>query len=94
VKDANVPIAMFVGRHDKMSTVNDSHKTLATLNGYFGSFPVVHFEERDGGLESFLVGKDMSYMEKVVDLIHQYNPHPALSPKNDIPKDKTEEKEE
>ena len=77
VKDAGVPIGIVVGKHDRLATVNDAHRLLATLNGYLGKFPVIHFEEKDGGLESFMVGKDMSYFKNgVMEKIRLHNPLP------------------
>lgn len=85
IKDANVPIAIVVGKHDKLQTVNDAHRLLATLNGYLGKFPVVLFSEIDGGQETFMVGKDMSYFRvDIMDKIRLHNPIPTPIPSKDL----------
>jgi len=35
---------------------------------------LVHYQELEAGHTTFMVGKDMSYLNKVVELIEKYNP--------------------
>ena len=64
----DVPIAMFVGRQDVLANVIDNrwlHEKLKDV--------IVHYEEIDASHASFLVGKDMSFFERVVELVEVYN---------------------
>jgi len=66
---------MFVGVNDELASYKDSvwlHEELQ--NGYGNNpKPVVYYKEYDAGHYTFIVGKDMSYMDDVVELLAKYN---------------------
>lgn len=70
IKD--VPIAMFVGAEDDLGDETDTRWARDTINS--GGNKVVHYEEMAGGHASFLIGKDMSWVERAKTLISKYNP--------------------
>lgn len=63
---------MFVGTKDDIGDVLDAKWTAALLN-HSGS-ALVHYQELEAGHSTFMVGKDMSYLFKVVELLEKYNP--------------------
>jgi hypothetical protein len=75
VKFSNVPIAIFVGKHDKLSTVPDALWLKEEINDKDPVWPIVQMKEIDGGYETFFIGKDMSYFkDDVMTLVRKYNP--------------------
>lgn len=38
-----------------------------------GGSNVIHYEELEAGHTTFMVGKDMSYLKKVITLLKKYN---------------------
>ena len=63
---------MFVGTKDDLGDIWDAKGTATLLNN---SGPaIVHYQELEAGHTTFMVGKDMSYLNKVVELIEKYNP--------------------
>ena len=77
IREAGIPIAMYVGQDDLLATVEDAKWTLREINGPDSSWPVEVFMERPGGHESFLVGKDMTFFtESAMGQIKAYNPLP------------------
>jgi surfactin synthase thioesterase subunit len=62
-----IPIGMFVGNEDLLGDPKDARETRDQIGS------IVHYEEIEGGHMSFLAGKDMSYFERVLDLLSTYN---------------------
>ena len=56
----DVPVAMFVGTKDDLGDVTDARWTAALLN--HSGPALVHYQELEAGHTTFLVGKDMSYL--------------------------------
>lgn len=66
---------MYVGRHDLLAAEADASWALSAINGQNSSWPVVHYRVIDGGHETLLVAKDMSYFKRdAMTLIKKYNP--------------------
>ena len=65
IKNTNVPIGMVVGLEDELSSELDTRWMRDTI----GKKNVVFYQEIHGGHTSFNVGKDMSYMNNVIDLV-------------------------
>jgi CHAD domain-containing protein len=63
---------MFVGTQDDLGDVTDAQWARDQLN----SSVMVHYQEVDAGHSTFMIGKDMTYFDQVMDLVHQYNPLP------------------
>ena len=68
----DVPIAMFVGTEDDLGDVTDTRWARDTIQS--GGNAVVHYEEMKAGHASFLIGKDMTWVDRAKKLIAQYNP--------------------
>lgn len=62
-----VPSAFFVAQTDPLGDQTDAY-TASLKEGYYSK----HYEVISGGHSSFLVGKDMSFMGRVINLINQY----------------------
>jgi len=71
-KITNVPTAMFVGTEDDLGDVTDCHWARDQIQK--GGDALVHYQEVDAGHSTFLIAKDMSYFNDVMDLVHTYNP--------------------
>jgi surfactin synthase thioesterase subunit len=69
VTQITVPVAMFTGKFDRVVSVNKNQKYAEKMNA------VIHFEVLEADHLSVLIGKDMSYMEKVISLLLDRNPH-------------------
>ena len=70
VRDAGIPIAMYVGRHDRI--VNPV--TSRWARDKFGQ-AIVDYEEIDGGHVTFMIGKNQDYFRnRAMSLIQKYNP--------------------
>ena len=67
---------MFVGTKDDLGDVVDAKWTAALLN--HSGPAIVHYQELEAGHTTFMVGKDMSYLNKVVELLEKYNPKPNI----------------
>mmetsp|Transcript_11310 Transcript_11310/g.19043 ORF Transcript_11310/g.19043 Transcript_11310/m.19043 type:complete len:124 (+) Transcript_11310:1113-1484(+) len=77
VEKSEVPIGMFVGKYDQISTLEDSRWTRdQIMAGEKGSELLVHYEEIEAGVATFMVGEKMTYLETLVPLLNQYNPIP------------------
>jgi hypothetical protein len=63
---------MFVGTEDDLGDVIDTRWARDTIKS--GGDAVVHYEEMKAGHASFLIGKDMSWVDRAKDLISHYNP--------------------
>lgn len=63
----SVPIAMFCGKYDKFSPVEDSEWVKSQINPAFYKMYESH------GHISFLIGKDMSYLDDVQKLLKEYS---------------------
>lgn len=57
----NIPTAWFVGDEDPLGDITDATKSKQKMNSKF----VSHFELINGGHLTFMVGKDMSYFDRV-----------------------------
>ena len=68
-KIKGVPIAMFTGKYDRVVSVEKNSKYADIIPGVFS------FEVLEADHLSFLIGKDMSYMEKVISMLLEKNPH-------------------
>ena len=75
VQDLKVPISLFVGKHDLLSTVKDGRR----MKEQFGR-AVHQYHEVDADHLSLLVGIDMTYFtEKVMKILKHHAP-PNLTP--------------
>ena len=63
---------MFVGKQDTFGNLDDNRWARDEIEA--GGSALVHYGEYEGGHMSFLVGKDMSYFDKVIELVKEYNP--------------------
>ena len=54
---------MFVGTEDLLGDPEDARETRDLIGS------IVHYEEIEAGHMSFLAGKDMSYFERVLELL-------------------------
>jgi hypothetical protein len=63
---------MFVGTSDNLGDTTDCRWAKNEL--MLAGDALVHYEEIEAGHSSFLIAKDMSYFDNVMDLIHTYNP--------------------
>lgn len=71
---------MFVAKHDYTVNIEDNRAINKTLN------TVIRYEELDEHDHmSFFIAKDMTYMDKMIDLIQKHNPVPSIYKKT-IPK--------
>ena len=66
-----VPIAMFVGTKDNLGDTQDARWARDTIKSAGNA--IKFYQEIKGGHASFMVGKDMSYFENVIQLIKKYN---------------------
>lgn len=75
---SGIPIAMFQRSKDILLTPQDARWTRDQIMSQpLGRRALVHYEELEGGgHESYFVGNDMSYLNKVIDLLEEYNPRP------------------
>jgi len=64
-----VPSAFFVARGDPLGDVQDA----TYANSKLAPGIQQHFEELDGGHMTFMVGKDTSYVGRMIDLVHKYS---------------------
>lgn len=69
---STVPVAMFAGIEDILADTTDAEWARDQIGDN-----IVHYEEIHAGHLTFMVGKDMSYFNTVMDLIKQYHPLPA-----------------
>ena len=65
----DVPIAVFGGKYDLWVPINDS---LFIRNNLHPSV-LKHYEEWEAGHQTFIVGKEATYLEKVAELIKEYS---------------------
>ena len=71
VKDAGVPIGLYVGVNDLIVDPVDSH----WVRDEIGKETIVDYKEMPGGHLQFFVGKDSSYFTKnAMNLLKKYNP--------------------
>ena len=66
-----VPTAMFVGDVDDLGDLTDNRWARDTINS--GHNAVVHYEEIHAGHASFIVGIDMTWFDRAMELIGHYN---------------------
>jgi len=70
-----VPIAMFVGKNDKLADPTDAEWTRNTIGS-----DVFHYQEINGGHLTFFIAKDMTWFnEDLMDLIKEYQPLPTTA---------------
>ena len=71
VKDAHVPIALYVGMNDLLVNPIDSR----WIRDQLGNDTVVDYLEMPGGHLQFLIGKDATYFSNnAMKLIKEFNP--------------------
>ena len=63
-----VPVALFVGKQDSLGNVIDNRWVKDQLQDN-----AVHYEEIEASHASFVVGKDMSFFDRVIELVAVYN---------------------
>ena len=69
LEDITVPMAIFSGINDTISTLKDVHWARDQINS------LVHYEELPGGHFNFVMGKDMSFFpNSVIPLFNKYHP--------------------
>jgi len=71
-KLSKVPITIFAAREDRFAGIKDAKwlfKELKTNTHIWASFEVIN-----GDHASFLIGEDMSYMDRVIDIMAMWNP--------------------
>ena len=68
VEDIQVPIAFYSAIFDRIVSVYENRKWQHKMPSVFSS------EELDGDHLSFLIGKDMSFMESVLSMMFERNP--------------------
>jgi len=66
-----MPTAMFVGIQDDLGDVQDCRDARDEINK--GGDALKYYEEIPAGHQTFLVGLDMSYVDKAIELTNQYN---------------------
>jgi hypothetical protein len=64
---------MFVGKDDDIGDRWDARQ-IKELLLKDGNDALVFYDEQAGGHSTFMVGKDMSYLRKVLFLLEAYNP--------------------
>lgn len=67
-----VPVAIFTGIEDILADLTDAEWTRDQIGDN-----VVHYEEIHAGHLTFMVGKDMTYFNRVMDLLYEYHPLPS-----------------
>ena len=67
-----IPIAIFAGKQDSVVPIEGNQELLKTLLKSFNN-PVVSYEEIDGDHMTFVLGKDLSYFQKVMKLVEKYS---------------------
>lgn len=70
----DIPTAMFVGTADDLGDTTDAEWARDQIMS--GGNALVHYEEVDAGHASFMIGKNMTYFDEVMNLVHTYNPIP------------------
>ena len=75
VRQAGIPMAMFTGTFDELVSHQDSQWLYKELQSGYGDNPkpVLFSKDLHAGHYTFMVGKDMSYMDDVSKLIGKYN---------------------
>ena len=71
-KITSTPVAMFVGNVDDLGNPVDGQWARDQINQKGNA--LVHYEEMDAGHLTFIVGKDMSYVDRMITLMNKYNP--------------------
>ena len=69
-----VPVAIFAGIEDILADTTDAEWTRDQIGDN-----IVHYEEIHAGHLTFMVGKDMTYFNTVMDLLQEYHPLPSLT---------------
>ena len=72
---------MFVGESDDLGDPTDNRWARDQL--YAAGHSLIHYEEMKAGHTSFLVGRDMSFVDRMVDLIHIFQNLDGGSPSLD-----------
>mmetsp|Transcript_15439 Transcript_15439/g.26120 ORF Transcript_15439/g.26120 Transcript_15439/m.26120 type:complete len:133 (+) Transcript_15439:1057-1455(+) len=70
-KITEIPTAMFVGTADDLGDLTDSRWARDQINS--GGSALVFYEEVPAGHPSFMVGKNMTYVDTMIDLVNQYS---------------------
>jgi len=62
---------MFVGKDDDLADPEDARWAREEIR--YGGNALVEYYEFNAGHASFMIGKDMSYFNRVIDLVQKYN---------------------
>jgi alpha-beta hydrolase superfamily lysophospholipase len=71
-KITEIPTAMFVGTADSLGDVTDARWARDTIKSAGNA--LVHYEEVEAGHSTFMIGKNMTYFNNVLNLLNTYNP--------------------
>ena len=72
VNNANVPVAMYVGKHDLIIFPKDSRRAHEEIKDV-----VVDYQEINGGHATFMIGEDQRwFLQDTMRFIRKYNPLP------------------
>lgn len=80
-KISGVPIALMVGTTDLLGDLKDNE----WLKEQLGS-NVRYFNTYEAGHITFFIGKDVSYLNDVVDVLGEYNNHKSTAPRFEVGK--------
>ena len=67
IKD--VPIAIFAGKYDLLATLKDLH----WVRDHLDPSVLKHCEECEAGHLTFIIGKEVTYLDRVQQLIRDYS---------------------
>ena len=86
IPELGIPIAMFAGAKDRLNPIDDvrwtkdqiskSSQSEHWLTGKKLKNVLVHYEEDNASHLSWFIGNDMSYLNRVIDLVKKWNPRP------------------
>jgi hypothetical protein len=67
----NIPVAMFVGNEDDLGDTTDARWARDEINSE--GTALQFYTEISAGHATFMVGKDMSYVDTLLDLVAKHN---------------------
>ena len=65
----DVPIAIFAGKHDLIAPLRDLH----WVRDHLDPSVLKHYEECEAGHLTFMIGKEVPYLDRVQQLIREYS---------------------
>ena len=68
IGDSGVPLLMISGKYDRIVNIEENRRRSKQLSNL-----IEHIELEEGDHLSFLVGKDMGYMSKVLEYLSKYD---------------------